>query len=95
MSFRFLSVVFVVFLVFLAGAKGLRGIEHATNDWLRGSGKELEICLKGKVLGPDGQPAKNFKMMGGIRSYTLRVTKQAHNRPLSYTERVSCLTVFA
>lgn len=31
-------------------------------EWLRGTGKELEICLKGEVLETNGQPAKEIKI---------------------------------
>ena len=42
--------------------------EPATSDWLRGSGKDLQLCLHGEVVDSDGRPAKDFRLTGVLHS---------------------------
>ena len=37
-------------------------------EWLRGKGKDLEMCLKGEVFEATGQPAKEFEIAGHLNS---------------------------
>jgi hypothetical protein len=57
--------------VLLAAAvcsKFARGAEPSTNDWLRGSGKDLQIRLHGEVFDSDGQPAQDPNVTCGMNS---------------------------
>lgn len=44
--------------------------ELAKVDWLRGSGKDLELCLKGEVFAADGEPAADFQLSGKMDART-------------------------
>jgi hypothetical protein len=66
-------------------------------DWLRGSGQDLQLCLRGEVLNPDGRPATNTEVVCGlnamIRSQPLKASIDGQrfelwipvNRPRPYS----------
>lgn len=42
--------------------------EVPTSEWLRGTGKDLELCLHGQVVEADGTPASGFSLMGQLNA---------------------------
>jgi hypothetical protein len=60
MSPKSIRAAVVATLLLAAGAYGSLGAEQATDDWLRGSGKDLQICLKGEVFDSDGEAARSL-----------------------------------
>ncbi len=49
-------------------ASQTRAAEQETPHWLRGSGENLEICLKGQVFQSDGTPADEIRITGAMNS---------------------------
>lgn len=45
---------------------GALSAEQAANDWLRGSGQDLQICLRGEVFESDGQSASDVQITCGM-----------------------------
>ena len=41
---------------------------QATDDWLRSSGKDLQICLNGQVFEADGRAATAFQITGSLNA---------------------------
>lgn len=54
--------ILVATLIFAAVAAAPASDDRPTADWLRGSGKDLQLCLQGEVLDSDGQPATDFQL---------------------------------
>src|SRR5438128_1893530 len=42
--------------------------EPPVADWLRGTGKDLQLCLRGEVVDSDGRPAKEVQLTGDLSS---------------------------
>ena len=38
--------------------------EQSQTDWLKGSGNDLKICVKGEVFDADGRPATDIQVIG-------------------------------
>jgi hypothetical protein len=55
----------ITFLL-LESAVGARAGDPPAVEWLRGSGKDLQICLRGEVFDADGQPATGVKLTGSM-----------------------------
>src|SRR6188768_3524094 len=57
---------FVATLALTASSSAAPALEQNQDDWLRGSGKDLEICLKGEIFESDGRPATNVQVTGRL-----------------------------
>jgi hypothetical protein len=55
---------FVIVSLLAANAVGLQAADRPAAEWLRGSGKDLQICLRGEVFDANGQPASGVKLSG-------------------------------
>lgn len=64
--FRSIQAVALTFLFLLAGSSGSLRADQTSPDWLRSTGKELEICLKGEVFESDGRAATDLRVTGGL-----------------------------
>src|SRR4051812_45629079 len=55
--------------LFLVG-NGLNAVatEPGSTQWLRGSGKDLELCLKGEVFDTDGAPAIDLELAARMKA---------------------------
>ncbi len=42
--------------------------DQLSNDWLRGSGENLELCLHGEVFESDGRPATDLQLTGNVNA---------------------------
>jgi hypothetical protein len=58
------AAVFVATLALTAGSSVAPASEQSQVDWLKGSGKDLQICLKGEVFNADGRPATGAQVTG-------------------------------
>lgn len=61
----------VISLFVLLGPFGFhasQGQERSVEQWLRGTGKNLELCLHGEVFESNGQPATEFNLSGGLNT---------------------------
>src|SRR3954453_17711423 len=65
--------VLAIIFLFVANAAGKQAGDPPAGEWLRGSGKDLQICLKGEVFDSDGQPASGVKLAGSMNSTASRV----------------------
>src|SRR3954471_2879174 len=65
--------VLAIIFLFVANAAGKQAGDPPAVEWLRGSGKDLQICLKGEVFDSDGQPATSVKLAGSMNSTASRV----------------------
>lgn len=45
-----------------------RAIDKNAIEWIRGKGKDLEMCLKGEVFDKDGKPANGINVTGQLNS---------------------------
>jgi hypothetical protein len=59
---------FAIISLLATNAVGEKIANQPVVEWLRGSGKDLQICLKGEVFESDGQPAANVQVTGGIKA---------------------------
>ena len=67
MSLReYIQVLGVATLLSAINPTGALSAEQAANDWLRGSGQDLQICLRGEVFESDGQPASDVQVTCGM-----------------------------
>ena len=57
----FIHAVMVCVFLLLVGSYSSLFADQATDDWLRGSGNDLHIRLKGEVFDADGQPAGKLR----------------------------------
>jgi hypothetical protein len=64
---RIRAVVIVVFFL-AANASAASGADQSADEWLRGSGKGLQICLKGEVFESDGRPATGVQLAGRMNA---------------------------
>lgn len=56
--------------IFLAAtSSSVPGADRDVDDWLRGSGKDLEIRLRGEVFEADGLPAAGLQVTGGLNAF--------------------------
>ncbi|MEX2168729.1 MAG: thioredoxin family protein [Pirellulales bacterium] len=73
----------VATLLIAINPTGALSAEQAANDWLRGSGQDLQICLRGEVFESDGQSASDFQITCGMNSSgqapQLKPTIDGHN----------------
>jgi len=58
----------VATLVLAARVPAVLAVEHQSVDWLRGSGKDLELRLRGEVFDADGKPATNIQVAGSMNA---------------------------
>ena len=58
----------VAVLLFAVSATAAFAAERPSDEWLRGSGEELEICLRGDVFDFDGQATSNLQVTGKINA---------------------------
>jgi hypothetical protein len=58
-----LCVIVVATLLFAANASAASA-DQSREEWLRGSGSNLHLCLHGEVFESDGQPATDFQVTG-------------------------------
>ena len=65
-----LHAVMVCVSLLLIGSYSSLFADQATDDWLRGSGKNLHIRLKGEVFDADGQAATDVKIIGHMNAPT-------------------------
>ena len=49
-------------LLLIASGTRAPAADTSSTDWLRGSGKNLELCLQGEVLDSDGKSATDFQL---------------------------------
>jgi hypothetical protein len=63
----------VIIFLFSANAVSAGAADPPAAEWLRGSGKDLQICLKGEVVDADGQPATGVKLAGSMNSTASKV----------------------
>lgn len=66
--YRYMRALVVATLVVAINPSGSMSAEQVTNDWLRGSGKDLQICLRGEVFESDDQPASDLQITCGMNS---------------------------
>ncbi|QDT04264.1 hypothetical protein K227x_26540 [Rubripirellula lacrimiformis] len=68
MLIRRLVAIVVVAGVYLSGTGSVLHAETPAKDWIRGTLDQLQVCLRGEVFLPDGQPAQDMVLGGGINS---------------------------
>lgn len=66
---KYIHAVAVPTLFLLANSSGSLRADQATDDWLRASGKDLQLRLKGEVFNSDGQPATDVKITGSMNAW--------------------------
>jgi hypothetical protein len=75
------SLIFAV-LLSLTPPFAATSAERPAADWLRGSGENLEICLRGEILDADGKPVAGAqltgKMSGSESGHPLKPMVQGH-----------------
>lgn len=63
----------VAALLLAANSLSAPAAEQKTDDWLRGSGKDLQIRLKGEVVESDGQPATDTLLTGFMQGSVSKI----------------------
>jgi len=66
---RFLHAVALVPLLLLVDVSSSLSAEQETSDWLRSSGKETEIRLRGEVFEAEGRPTTDLKITGSLKVF--------------------------
>ncbi len=62
----------------LVGTLASLQAEPTTKDWIRGTGENLQIRLRGEIFLPDGQPAKDITVGGGNIGHASRFEGKKH-----------------
>lgn len=52
----------------LASHSSAMAVERPVEQWLRGTGEDLELCLHGQVVEADGTPASGFSLSGQLNT---------------------------
>ena len=60
--------ILITALVFAANASAAFAADQPPEDWLRGSDKDLQLCLHGEVFDSDGQPAVDLRLTGKMNA---------------------------
>lgn len=66
MFHRYILAILLVGVLLLTGSSGPLIAEETSGDWLRGTGKDLQIRVQGEVLEPNGQAANDIKLTGSL-----------------------------
>jgi hypothetical protein len=61
------SIAVVCVLIWL-NTSSVSNAERPSDEWLRGSGEDLQLCLHGKVVDSDGQPATGVQVIANMNS---------------------------
>jgi hypothetical protein len=62
----------VALLLFFVGNTAAIAAEPPADEWLRGSGGELEICLRGEVFDVGGQATSSLRVTGNLNAAVAR-----------------------
>lgn len=76
-QFGIIRAIVIASVLLLADTFGSLIAAETASDWLRGSGTDLQIRLRGEVLNSDGQPATDFRVIGKM----LALTSSMHVEP--------------
>ena len=57
-----------VLSLFVGNAVGEQPADQPVVEWLRGSGKDLQICVKGEIFEADGRPAAGVQVTGRMNA---------------------------
>src|SRR5690349_2022794 len=64
---------FVIISLLATSSTGKPAGTPTAAEWLHGSGKDLQSCLRGEVFDADGEPATTVKLTGSINSTASQV----------------------